>query len=410
VRAPNVGLLQHTSDLPNSAGLESLKHAASHRDPAAAKAAATQFESLFAEQLIKTMRQTSMGDAMFPGASQNYRELYDREMAKRLTQGKGLGLQPMIRKALGGGSATAVTGASAHAAMSLAKYRTTSAAIPLRAAIETPSAEATAAAGSTAMPQASLLPQLRSVAPAEPAIAVAAPTSPAVTQSAAASPRPSQTAAVSAAGNSSPRAARALLHPSSSGHVVFSSGSGRTPPPHAVATPPLATSRSAPNRLFSAEDFVTAAWPHAQRAAAALGVSPQVLIAQAALETGWGKYVGGDNNLFGIKAGAHWQGATRTLTTTEYTGTTPHRESATFRSYSSVADSFDDFAHLLKTNPRYAAALGTGNDHARFARALQQAGYATDPGYAAKITSIANGPAFANVLQISASAPLLASR
>ena len=139
-------------------------------------------------------------------------------------------------------------------------------------------------------------------------------------------------------------------------------------------------------------------------------MTPQVLIAQAALESGWGKHVGGDNNLFGIKAGSAWHGATRTLPTTEYSGGTMHRENATFRSYASFADSFDDFARLLKTNPRYAAALNAGGDNARFAQALQHAGYATDPGYAAKITSIANGPAFAGVLQISNNAPLLASR
>jgi flagellar protein FlgJ len=409
MRAPNIGLAQNTSDLPSTAGLDALKRAAANRDPAAAKATASRFESLFAEQLIKSMRQTSMGDAMFPGAAQNYRELYDREVAKHLTQGKGLGLQPMIRKALGDTSlarpASATTGnpglGPGHVAMSLAKYRK---ALPAAAVDPAAAINSAATATAPAPAQTSFLPALRSTTPLTPAIALAAPaqslaSAPAVTRATTSASAPAPSARISA-----PAAAHALPH------LSASPGSGRTQIPLDSVNTPLASSRRAPNRSPSAEDFVTAVWPHAQRAAAAIGVSPQVLVAQAALETGWGKYLGGSNNLFGIKAGTHWTGATRTLSTTEYSGSTPHRESASFRSYSSVADSFDDFARMLKSNPRYAAALGAGSDNARFANALQKAGYATDPAYAAKITSIANGPAFANVLQIPASAPLLASR
>src|SRR4051812_5321258 len=101
MQTPTVVSQANISDITGSRGLETLRHAAAHNDPAAAKATAQKFESLFAEQLVKTMRQTSMGDSMFPGSSTMYRDLYDHEVAKKLTQGKGLGLQPMIRRSLG---------------------------------------------------------------------------------------------------------------------------------------------------------------------------------------------------------------------------------------------------------------------------------------------------------------------
>jgi len=141
--------------------------------------------------------------------------------------------------------------------------------------------------------------------------------------------------------------------------------------------------------------FAHALWPDAQQAARQLGVNPVTLLAQAALETNWGRDVpqdssgGTSNNLFGIKAGASWSGAAVSNSTQEYSGGAPMAVSAQFRSYGSTSRCFQDYVGLLKSNPRYAAALGTGNDVQAFGSALQQGGYATDPAYAGKLTAVA---------------------
>ncbi len=146
----------------------------------------------------------------------------------------------------------------------------------------------------------------------------------------------------------------------------------------------------------SKEDFVRELWPHAQRAASELGARPEALIAQAALETGWGRQMtrGADGrnsfNLFGIKADARWQGERAVTETVEYRDGLMRRERATFRVYSSLADSFADYADFLKTNPRYREALKAGADAPGFVRALAEAGYATDPDYSNKINRIMN--------------------
>lgn len=137
--------------------------------------------------------------------------------------------------------------------------------------------------------------------------------------------------------------------------------------------------------------FVADLLPAARAAAAQLGVAPQAIIAQAALETGFGRHQpgGNSNNLFGIKAFASWQGARVTAETTEVRDGTARRESAAFRAYDSITDGVADYVRLLK-HPRYTAARETGTDVAAFARGLQQGGYATDPDYARKLTRIAD--------------------
>lgn len=145
----------------------------------------------------------------------------------------------------------------------------------------------------------------------------------------------------------------------------------------------------------SKEDFIRMMWPHAQRAGSALGVDPSALVAQAALETGWGRAVPTNSsgtssyNLFGIKAGSSWQGATAKVPTLEFEDGVAVRKVERFRAYDSPAASFDDYARLIANNPRYANARGAGGDVASFASALQRGGYATDPNYAQKIVTIA---------------------
>ncbi|HEY4371394.1 MAG TPA: flagellar assembly peptidoglycan hydrolase FlgJ [Burkholderiales bacterium] len=144
----------------------------------------------------------------------------------------------------------------------------------------------------------------------------------------------------------------------------------------------------------SAKDFVQSRWADAKAAEQSSGVPAQFILGQAALESGWGKrdikFADGStsHNLFGIKAGGSWKGATVDATTTEYVGGVARKTVEKFRAYSSYAESFSDYANLLKSNPRYANTLKSGTNAAQFATSLQQAGYATDPNYAKKLTGV----------------------
>lgn len=176
-------------------------------------------------------------------------------------------------------------------------------------------------------------------------------------------------------------------------------GFGFAPKPGATgATTSNATAATSavPFRSNSREDFVQQLWPHAEAAGAELGVDPKTLIAHAALETGWGKHFPADGagrssqNLFGIKATGAWSGASVGSRTLEFAGGVPQQRTEQFRAYGSAADSFKDYVALIRDNPRYSAAKGTGSDAAAFGRALQEGGYATDPEYAAKLARVAN--------------------
>lgn len=134
--------------------------------------------------------------------------------------------------------------------------------------------------------------------------------------------------------------------------------------------------------------FLQAIRPHAEAAAARLGVAPELVAAHAALESGWGRHAPG-NNMFGIKAGANWQGAVQALATMEVEHGTPVARNERFRGYGDMASSFNDYAGLLLDNPRYQRALNTGSDANAFAQALQAGGYATDPSYADKLGRVA---------------------
>lgn len=145
-----------------------------------------------------------------------------------------------------------------------------------------------------------------------------------------------------------------------------------------------------------ANQFVDKVWPHAQEAARSLGIPPHFLVAQAALETGWGKseprLADGrpSHNLFGIKAGRSWTGPVVETATIEYVDGSPHRQVERFRAYASYGEAFADYAQLMASSPRYAAVLGS-QESAAFANGLQRAGYATDPMYAAKLERIISG-------------------
>ncbi len=139
--------------------------------------------------------------------------------------------------------------------------------------------------------------------------------------------------------------------------------------------------------------FVSGVWPHAAAASQTTGVPAQFLVGHAALESGWGKseprFPDGrpSHNLFGIKAGSNWSGATVEATTTEYVNGVAEKRVERFRAYGSYAEAFRDYAQLLAQSPRYAGVLGS-RDAASFAQGLQRAGYATDPAYASKLERV----------------------
>jgi flagellar protein FlgJ len=162
------------------------------------------------------------------------------------------------------------------------------------------------------------------------------------------------------------------------------------------ATAAAPATHGAPATTAADKDrFVRELWPHAEAAGAELGVDPKTLIAHAALETGWGQHMprGEDgresHNLFGIKA-TGWAGARVEARTLEQVDGALRERTEPFRAYGSTGEGFQDYVALIRDNPRYAAAKGTGNDAAAFARALQAGGYATDPDYAAKLERVAN--------------------
>ena len=280
-------------------GLAALRADAKTQSPSALKEAAKQFESLFTQMLLKSMREAtkSTGDDTMFGSDQTdfYQGMFDDQMAMHMSQGRGLGLADMLVQQL--------------STSRLAK----------------PDASGTGGAGKFLD----------------------------LTQDSKTSTAPTSTSL-----------------PSSS---------------TAVPTPIAA----------SKEDFVRTLWPLAEQAAKEIGVDPHALLAQAALETGWGKSIPGGAvgtssfNLFGIKAGSQWTGATTNVPTLEFESGVAVRKVERFRSYDSAAASFRDYAGLIGNNARYQDAVGTGNDVAAFAAALQDGGYATDPQYARKLVAVA---------------------
>lgn len=176
--------------------------------------------------------------------------------------------------------------------------------------------------------------------------------------------------------------------------LTGSGGAASTP----VAQAPLETNEvvaataaaTTPQRV----DFIARLRPDAERVAAQLGVTPDAVIAQAALETGWGRSIpagadGNGNNLFGIKAGATWQGSRIDALTREFTAGSEQQLTQSFRTYASLSEGMGDYARLLGSSPRYAAALNTGADVKAFATALHRGGYATDPDYVQKLVDTA---------------------
>ena len=349
-------------------------------DPAKIDKVARQLEGQFAQMLVKSMRDASFGDSLFPGENQMFREMYDQRIAEAMTRGRGLGLSAMIARQLGGteGAATAPVDPSIKPAAAARAYQLAAPAatgLPLSAA---------PAIGEDPLSSLNINDQSTYMAPQAQALDLIAGRDSSSFHASLNNANPYQDTAVAAQ-----PADWAMSNDRWSNVSAAERGD-------AVDT---TTANVAANKLgkHTPEGFVASIWPHAERAARELGVDPRALVAQAALETGWGKrHIKRDNgdsshNLFGIKA-TGWSGERATTGTHEYVNGQRRNETASFRAYGSMAESFGDYVRMLKTSPRYQAALSAGSDVRSFAQGLQRAGYATDPAYAAKIAAIAAGP------------------
>ena len=294
-------------------GLTSLKKDVKANDPQAIREAARQFESLFTDMMLKSMREAKLGQGLGESDSTDfYQDMYDQQLALQISQGKGLGLADMLVQQLT--RSGAIRGAAAAALTGKAS---------------------TSAAGAGASAQ-------------------------------------------SAAGTAS---------------VTTGSATAGTAGTNVAPAPGSATSTGGASH-HQRISFIQRLLPYAQRAASQLGVSADNLIAQAALETGWGRHLpsatgGSSNNLFGVKAGSSWSGASAPSPTTEYSEGQPTRQSQLFRAYGSVQQGVDDYVGLLQRQPGYQGALGTGDNVVAFATALQRGGYATDPDYVQKLVDTA---------------------
>ncbi len=168
------------------------------------------------------------------------------------------------------------------------------------------------------------------------------------------------------------------------------------PTPWKKATPLGDEGKAARIPDQTAAAFVQRLTPAAKAAEAQTGIQASAMIGQAALETGWGRkeilHADGSPsfNLFGIKAGPDWKGPVAEVTTTEFVNGQSQKITAKFRAYSSYEASFADYSRLMALNPRYKNAVAQGSNAAGFAQGLQQAGYATDPAYADKLTRVIN--------------------
>ncbi len=372
------------SPLSELGGLSRLSQAAARREPEAIDAVARRFEALFAEMMVSSMRTASLGDPLFEGQNTMYRDFYDRELASRMTMGRGLGIADMLRKQLSPTSAPDTPAQGSDGAGT-----------PF--ALSPPVLPMAVHKATTTTPL-----HLPPAIPSPPAVGLCPPL-PTLPQAPGYFPDP-QLAAI---GDITAPYTRGLLPP------VAIAGF----PEEAVADPTqvrqVALAKLSQAKAGTPEGFVAQVWPHAQAAAAELGVDPRMLVAQAALETGWGRSVmrGADgqpsHNVFGIKATGGWQGSEVKQSTFEFRDGVMQRERAAFRAYGSVAESFADYVRLVRDNPRYGEALQAGNDGPKFADALARAGYATDPQYAAKLKAIADGPTLRRAL---AQLPLAATQ
>ncbi|QDH66924.1 flagellar assembly peptidoglycan hydrolase FlgJ [Pseudomonas azotoformans] len=362
---------------------------------------AQEFESLFLSEMLKSMRSATEAlgkdNPMNTPAAKQYQEMYDQQLAVSMSrEGGGIGLADVLMRQMQknkpvDAQAATLQGPAAAEAVKKVDVPTqiaagTQAEGPLgRSNGQRPLwayrvAEPQAGAAAAHSNDIALMNQRRIALPSKLTDRLLAGIVPSTDTTTVAQAAPLRNSA--AADNVVNSTARTFAVPSGRMQVY-----GR-----ALAQPPLAPVKKA----FSSQDeFVATMLPMAKAAAARIGVDPKYLVAQAALETGWGKSVmraedgSSSHNLFGIKAGQSWQGGQARAITSEFRDGAMVKETAQFRSYASYQDSFHDLVTLLQSNDRYKEVVKSADNPEQFVRELQKAGYATDPAYASKISQIA---------------------
>ncbi|MHC8399844.1 flagellar assembly peptidoglycan hydrolase FlgJ [Pseudomonas sp. MDT1-17] len=373
---------------------------------------AQEFESLFLGEMLKSMRSATdalgQDNPLNTPAAKQYQEMYDQQLAVSMSrEGGGIGLADVLmrqmskNKPLAPGEAAAASAAKQAAA---------------KAAVETPIAAGTVGTNGPLSRLNGERPLWASRSVKSPANAgegahhndmalinqrrLALPPKLADRLLAGLVPSASTTAATATAAQNKiqmPQNTKTGAGPLYNGDWLASqtdaTSSGRLQVyGRAMAQIPLAPAKKA---FSSADEFVNTMLPMAKEAAERIGVDPRYLVAQAALETGWGKSVmraqdgSSSHNLFGIKASSNWKGESARAITSEFRNGEMVKETAQFRSYDSYKDSFHDLVTLLQTNNRYQDVVKSADNPEQFVRELQKAGYATDPDYASKISQIA---------------------
>ena len=329
--------------------LNRLKHAGKDGNDDAIREVARQLESLFVNQLLKSMRQAnesfSEGSFLSSNETKSYEQMLDNQMSLSLTRGRGIGLADSIVKQLSGGDVKPkkvdhtidhpfAVGQAVGPGISIADAPRTASPVPFMA---------------------------DAVARSSVSIPLRAPES--------------TSTSLTAQKQAAQKLADTLINKSALDQPITN-----------ILTIPT-----------TPDEFIQWVYPDAVIAAKQLGVSPKILIAQSALETGWGQKpiltADGENsyNLFGIKADQRWSGQKASVGTLEYRDGVAKKEQANFRVYESVKESLNDYVRFLKESPRYQHAIEQAGDPARFAESLMKAGYATDPKYAEKIMGIFDG-------------------
>ncbi|WP_309677796.1 flagellar assembly peptidoglycan hydrolase FlgJ [Pseudomonas sp.] len=373
---------------------------------------AQEFESLFLGEMLKSMRSATdalgQDNPLNTPAAKQYQEMYDQQLAVSMSrEGGGIGLADVLmrqmskNKPLAPGEAAAASAAKQAAA---------------KAAVETPIGAGTVATNGPLSRLNGERPLWASRSVKSPANAgegahhndmalinqrrLALPPKLADRLLAGLVPSASITAATATTAQNNiqmPQSTKAGAGPLYNGDWLAAqtdtTSSGRLQVyGRAMAQIPLAPAKKA---FSSADEFVNTMLPMAKEAAERIGVDPRYLVAQAALETGWGKSVmraqdgSSSHNLFGIKASSSWKGESARAITSEFRNGEMVKETAQFRSYDSYKDSFHDLVTLLQTNNRYQDVVKSADNPEQFVRELQKAGYATDPDYASKISQIA---------------------
>ena len=333
-------------------GLSKLKNQAAKDSPAALKEVAKQFESIFLNNVLKSMRAAKLADgAMDSEQSKFYSDMYDQHLAVHLSG--SVGLADLIVKQL-----------SPHQpngkAQAIAEYQNKTAALTPGDAIQ--AVGNSAASASTGASQTIANYQANAADPLQGGV------------------------------NQLNAVGQAITAPYIMQDNVQLNQMTKLPE---SSTGALKNSAALP--IQSAEDFVSQLHPYAELAAKELGVEPKVILAQAALETGWGRSVikngngSSSFNLFNIKADKAWQGKQAKVAALEFDQGIAKKVNAGFRSYDSFQQSFKDYVDFIKSNPRYGDALKKAGNAEQYMQELQRAGYATDPKYADKVMSIYQG-------------------